>query len=234
MHSRQIIPASSKVIAGNTAYSFNTEFKSQGGPENEGGTDMDTAIIMKENKHTVEEIYALPEGQRAEIINGKWYDMAAPSTTHQRLVAAIGGEFRNFFKSKGGKCEAFISPFAVFINKDEYNYLEPDVLVVCDPEKIDEKGCHGAPDLVVEIVSPSSRIMDYMKKLVKYQETRVREYWIVDPLTRYTHIYNFDYEGAEDDTDKGTFELRQFGFDEAIVSKLYPEFSPVLAEEPGV
>ena len=192
---------------------------------------MDAATEYEENKHTVDEILALPDGQRAELINGVWYDMASPSATHQRLVMAIGAGLRSLFRSKKGKCEAFISPFAVFVNKDEYNYVEPDVLAVCDPSKIDDKGCHGAPDLVVEVVSPSSRVMDYIKKLAKYQETGVYEYWIVDPLTKVTHVYYFDYEGAEEDRDKGSFELRQFAFDEPIKSELYPDLSIVLADE---
>jgi Uma2 family endonuclease len=131
---------------------------------------MDAALNMDKygKGHTVDMIEALPEGKRAEIIDGVWYDMAAPSATHQMLVGAIYAEIRNHIKQKNGKCRTFVSPFAVYINNDEYNYLEPDVMVVCDPGKIDEKGCHGAPDLVVEVVSPSSRMNDYKMKLSKY------------------------------------------------------------------
>lgn len=74
------------------------------------------------------------------------------------------------------------------------NYLEPDICVICDPSKLDETGCHGAPDWVIEIVSPSSKARDYFKKLFKYRSAGVREYWIVDPAKKAVNVYQLEHE----------------------------------------
>ena len=104
---------------------------------------MDTARALE---YTVKDIVSLPEGERAELIDGVWYDMASPTPEHQGIVSAVNTELMNHIRRNGGKCKVFPAPFAVFLNNDDRNYLEPDVTVVCDGEKIDEKGCHGAPD----------------------------------------------------------------------------------------
>ena len=118
-----------------------------------------------ENFHTVEDIYKLPDGKRAELIDGCIYDMAPPGTTHQRILSYLHASIFNYISSHNGNCEVFPSPFAVFLNKDDFTYVEPDISVVCDKNKLDQKGCHGAPDWVIEIVSPGSRHMDYFTKL---------------------------------------------------------------------
>lgn len=135
---------------------------------------------MTQGSYTIKDIYALPDRQRAELIDGNIYMMAPPTTRHQRIVGALYTQIYNYLKGNRGKCEVIPSPFAVFLN-DEKNYVEPDISVICDPDKIDDDGCHGAPDWIVEIVSPGSRRMDYMIKLFKYRSAGVREYWIVDP-----------------------------------------------------
>ncbi len=89
------------------------------------------------------------------------------------------------------------APFAVFLNADDLNYVEPDISVICDQSKLDEKGCHGAPDWIIEIVSPGSRTMDYMTKLFKYRTAGVREYWIVDPEKSMVMVYAFEQDRAE-------------------------------------
>ena len=85
----------------------------------------------------------------------------------------------------------FRSPFAVFLNEDERNYVEPDISVICDMSKLDEYGCNGAPDWVIEITSPSDSQRDYGIKLFKYRAAGVREYWIVNPMTRTVNVYDF-------------------------------------------
>jgi len=92
----------------------------------------------------------------------------------------------------------FPAPFAIFLNKDDKNYVEPDISVICDNDKITDKGCHGAPDWVIEIVSPSSKAMDYFTKLFKYKTAGVREYWIVDPMKQRVTVYLFEKESVED------------------------------------
>lgn len=152
---------------------------------------MDSA---QENIHTIEDIYALPDGQRAELIDGQMYMMTPPNTRHQKLVMELSAVIHRYIKSHGGNCEVFPAPFAVFLNEDERNYVEPDISVICDKDKLNDKGCNGAPDWVIEIISPSDPQRDYGIKLFKYRTAGVREYWIVNPLTRTVNVYDFEHE----------------------------------------
>ena len=136
--------------------------------------------LLKSDSYTTEYIYALPEGQRAELIDGVIYDMAPPSRIHQELSGELFAMIREYIKTNNGSCKIYPAPFAVFLNEDDKNYVEPDISVICDPNKLDDKGCIGAPDWIIEIVSPSTKRMDYMIKLFKYRTSGVREYWIVD------------------------------------------------------
>lgn len=151
---------------------------------------------QESNTYTIEDIYALPEGKRAELIDGQIYDMAPPSYQHQRLVMELSATLRNHIKSKGGPCEVLPAPFAVFIKEDDTNYVEPDISVICDKDKISNRGCEGAPDFVIEIVSPSSRKMDYSLKNALYSDADVREYWIVDPARERTTVYRYEEDVA--------------------------------------
>lgn len=153
--------------------------------------------LRREDVYTVSDIYALPDGERAELIDGKIYYMAPPNTKHQRLLLDLSYQIQDYIKRGNGECEVFPAPFAVFLNKNNKNYVEPDISVICDKNKITEKGCHGAPDWVIEIVSPSSRSMDYMMKLFKYRSSGVREYWIVDPEQSVVTAYRFEKDTVE-------------------------------------
>ena len=152
--------------------------------------------------YTVEDIYELPDGERAELINGQIYDMAPPSRKHQRLALSLSRKIADYIDSKHGSCEVDIAPFAVFLNEDDYNYVEPDISVICDPAKLDDRGCNGAPDWIIEIVSPGSIKMDYYIKLFKYRSAGVREYWVVDPSKNVICVYNFQ----SDDMNSYTFQ----------------------------
>ncbi|MBQ9437633.1 MAG: Uma2 family endonuclease [Lachnospiraceae bacterium] len=147
--------------------------------------------LRKDEFYTVEDIFELPEGERAELIDGDMYMMAPPSIRHERIGLSLYRKIAGFLDEKGGSCEAFYSKAGVFLNEDEHTYVEPDVFVVCDPKKIKEKGCYGAPDWVIEVVSPSSKSMDYLIKLWKYKYAGVREYWIVDPNLKRVLVYQF-------------------------------------------
>ncbi len=118
---------------------------------------------------TVAEIEKLPEGQWAELINGEMYMLAAPALVHQDILGWIYMKIRSYIAEGKGKCKVLPAPFAVYELDDEYNYVEPDISVICDEGGLDEKGCHGAPDWVIEIVPPSSKYMDYVRKLTLYQ-----------------------------------------------------------------
>lgn len=150
--------------------------------------------------YTTDYIYALPDGQRAELIDGVIYDMAPPSFRHQKISGSLYAIIYNYIKSKNGSCEVITAPFAVFLNADDKTYVEPDISVICDANKLNDRGCNGSPDWIIEIVSPSSKRMDYFVKLFKYRTAGVREYWIVDPIKNRITVYNFENEDNEDYT----------------------------------
>lgn len=151
-------------------------------------------------EYTIADIYALPDGQRAELIDGQMYMMALPSRRHQRITLELSTIINNYIKKKGGTCEVDIAPFAVFLNADEKNYVEPDISVICNVDLLSDKGCTGAPDWIIEVVSPGSRRTDYFTKLFKYRTAGVREYWIVDPEKNRILVYSFESEDTGDYT----------------------------------
>lgn len=163
--------------------------------------------------YTIDDIYNLPDGQRAELIDGELYMMAAPGRLHQRLVKEFTYLIEDYIRHRNGDCEVYPSPFAVFLNADDRIYLEPDISVICDRNKLTDEGCKGAPDWIIEIVSPSSRAMDYNKKLFKYRTAGVREYWIVDPMNRQIMVYHFEHD---------TFE--QYFFSDKVKAGIYEDF----------
>ena len=148
--------------------------------------------LAQERTYTIADIYALPDGQRAELIDGQMYMMAPPTTNHQRLVAKLSHQILSHIDTKGGNCEVFPAPFAVFLNEDDKNYVEPDISVICDKNKLDEYGCNGAPDWIIEIISPSTGRFDYGIKLFKYRSAGVREYWIVNPYKKTVMVYDLE------------------------------------------
>ena len=170
--------------------------------------------IPQERVYTVNDIYDLPEGMRAELINGKIYYMAPPTRTHQKLVSIFNQIIANHIDSNHGMCEVYPAPFAVFLDESSINYVEPDISVICDPDKLDEKGCHGAPDWIIEIVSPGSRMMDYHVKLFKYCNAGVTEYWVVDPEKKRITVHNFLRETTE-----------EYGLYDSVPVGIYDNFS---------
>ena len=172
------------------------------------------SVRMEDVRCTVEDIYALPEGQRAELIDGYMYMMAPPKRQHQRILINLATEINNYIRRVSGNCEVVAAPFGVFLFNDDSNFVEPDISVICDPSKLDEDGCHGAPDWVIEIISPSSRKMDCIIKLDRYRRAGVREYWIVDPKTETVRVCNFE---------KGENEERDYGFNDVVRVGIYAD-----------
>ena len=152
--------------------------------------------LPEKNTYTTDYIYSLPEGQRAELIDGQIYNMAPPSRIHQKLITELVSTLHQHIKNNSGDCEVYPAPFAVFLNEDDQNYVEPDISVICDKNKLTDKGCNGAPDLVIEIISPSTQQMDYGIKLFKYRTAGVKEYWIINPTTRTVNVYDFEDENG--------------------------------------
>lgn len=110
-----------------------------------------TSALAQERRYTVEDIYGLPEGSRAELVDGRIYYMAPPNRKHQTIARELFSFINSYIKSKGGSCEPFFAPVAVFLNEDDINYVEPDISVICDSNKLTDKGCCGAPDRIIEI-----------------------------------------------------------------------------------
>lgn len=176
--------------------------------------------LPKAETYTVEDIYNLPDGERAELIDGQIYYMApTPSRIHQDLAGKMYATILQYIKTNGGKCEPYIAPFAVFLNKDDLTYVEPDVSVICDPDKLNDKGCNGAPDWIIEIVSIESRRMDYSTKMFKYQESGVREYWIVDPAKDRITVWDFENDNSE-----------EYSFKDKVKAGIYPDLYIDFAE----
>ena len=175
-------------------------------------------MALPERKYTTMDIYSLPEGERAELIDGAMYMMAPPSRVHQRMVMELSALIHDHIQSHGGDCEVDVAPFAVFLDDDDRTYVEPDISVICDKSKLDDAGCNGAPDWIIEIVSPSSRSMDYGIKLFKYRNAGVREYWIVDREKNRVMVYDFEHD-----------TLTEYTFSDSIKAGIYDELTIDLA-----
>ena len=180
---------------------------------------MNAAATKQLDSYTMEDIYNLPDGQRAELIDGELYMMATPNRVHQKFVMTLSNRIFNYIHGKNGNCEVYPAPFAVFLNADNDIYLEPDISVICDQNKLTDDGCKGAPDWILEIVSPSRRAMDYNKKLLKYGTAGVREYWIVDPVKQRTMVYNFEHDTVE-----------EYSFSDKVKAGIYEDFEIDFAE----
>ncbi len=142
-----------------------------------------------------------PEDERWEIIDGVLYDMSpAPSTKHQRVSRDLFVQIHSFLSEKP-ECEAFFAPFDVRLpEKDEadeaiINVVQPDIVVICDLSKIDDKGCRGAPDWIIEVLSPFTSSKDHIAKRLLYERMGVREYWLVHPLDEMITIFILGADG---------------------------------------
>lgn len=143
--------------------------------------------------HTLEDYLSLPDDQRVELIDGVFYDMAAPTTVHQSIAGFLHKKFLDFVMEKKGPCFPFISPVDVQLDCDDRTVVQPDVLVVCDRSKYRDGRVWGAPDLAVEVLSPSTRRKDMQLKMFKYAGAGVREYWMVDPEKKLVVQYDLEH-----------------------------------------
>ena len=155
--------------------------------------------------------------ERVELLKGKILEMSAPSPIHQEISGNLQGALFVFLKNS--KCKLYTAPFDVrFPQKGEsqvYTVVQPDLCVVCDLEKIDSKGCVGAPDLVFEILSPGNSKKEMKSKFALYQEEGVREYWVVDPERELVFVYV-----AENKKFRPTIPIE----DDYVCSTIFPDF----------
>ncbi len=153
--------------------------------------------IRDDGHYTYADYCKWDDDKRWELIDGVAYAMSpAPSTMHQSILGALYAQLYNFLI--GHPCKVFLAPIDVRLDadKDDDTVVQPDIVVICDRSKIDGKGCNGAPDLVVEIISPSSSRYDKILKFNKYLESGVKEYWLVDPRDKTVTVFSFQ-EGAK-------------------------------------
>lgn len=153
------------------------------------------ALPAEKARYTFADVLAWPDDERAELINGEVFMMApAPSRGHQGISVELTRQFANYLEGK--KCKAYHAPFDVRLFEKDGDtpenvdtVVEPDLVVICDPSKLDDRGCKGAPDMVVEILSPSTQRHDRLVKLGLYQRAGVQEYWIVSPEEQTVQVF---------------------------------------------
>ncbi len=161
-----------------------------------GALHAEEPVKKQQGTYTLADYYALPEDQRVELIDGVFYDMTAPSTFHQILAGEAYRQISNYIQTHKGRCIPFISPVDVQLDCDDKTMVEPDVAIVCDKGKIIRRCIMGAPDFVLEVISPGTRRKDYTTKMMKYMNAGVREYWVVDPDKQMIFVYFFESESC--------------------------------------
>ena len=149
----------------------------------------------KQGEYTLEDYYAIPDDRRVELIDGVIYDMASPGNIHQALSSDISWQLQNYVSANHGRCMVYTAPFDVQLDMDNRTMVEPDIVVICNHDRLKRFGCFGAPEFVIEILSPSTRRKDVTIKIHKYMNAGVREYWIVDPRDRNVTVILNEEEG---------------------------------------
>ncbi len=174
---------------------------------------MSPALQTQPDMITLEQYEALPEDKRAEVFDGVVYDMASPSQIHQAVSMQLSTVINNYLLRKKGSCSIFSAPFDVKLSDSPLTIVQPDIMVVCDKDKLDGKRCNGTPDFIIEIVSPDNAADDYIRKLYYYKNYGVREYWIVDPKRKTITVNYFD----------GNIVSVQYPFDSIIKVNIYED-----------
>lgn len=141
---------------------------------------------------TLEQYEALPEDIRAEVFDGVIYNMSSPSQDHQTISTELTTILNTYVKKSKGSCRVFHAPFDVMLSDNPLTIVQPDLMIVCDKTKLDGRRCNGAPDFIIEIVSPGNPADDYIRKLYYYKNYGVREYWIVDPRRKSVVVNYFE------------------------------------------
>ncbi len=175
--------------------------------------------LPKDEIYTSEDYWNLSDNERAELIDGRLYNMAPPTRIHQELVITLSSAILQHIKNNHGICKVYPAPFAVNLSSNDKTWVEPDISIICNKNILSDRGCEGPPDWIIEIVSPGSARIDYSVKLFKYRTAGVREYWIVNPMTKTVQTYSFE---DEEDSNQYTFEAE-------IPSHIFEDFTIKIA-----
>ena len=171
--------------------------------------------LPQKQSYTTEDYWNLPEDVRAELIDGQIYYQAAPNRMHQTILSELHAAIHSYLKSKKGTCRIYPAPFAVKpFENDDKTIVEPDISVICNPNKLTDRGCTGAPDWIVEIVSPSTSSHDYVRKLNLCMDAGVRDYWIIDPRSKRILVYHLE---------KTDFEVKTYTFQDRVKANIYDD-----------
>lgn len=157
---------------------------------------------IEDKIYTYDDYLKFTDNEIVEIIDGRISAMSpAPSRIHQELIMEISAEIRNYIKSNNGKCKVYPAPFDVVLVSenqnatDSKNIVQPDISVICDKSKLTDKGCTGSPDMIIEIISPFNPSNDYVRKLNLYEQFKIKEYWIVNPMKKNILVYTLTDNG---------------------------------------
>ena len=171
------------------------------------------ALPPQSEPMTLEQYEVLPEDIRVEVFDSVAYDMASPSEIHQTISTELPTILNIYIKSKKGACRVFHAPFDVKLCENPLTIVQPDLMIICDRNKLDGKRCNGAPDFIIEIASPSNATDDYIRKLFYYKNYGVREYWIVDTRRKIVTVNYFEGENVN----------VQYSFDSTIKVNIYDD-----------
>lgn len=191
---------------------------------------MSISAPKPDRKYTYSDYLQWPDDERWEIIDGIPYDMSpAPSTGHQAISMELGRQLANYLLDKGNGCRVFAAPFDVRLPQEEVrdedieNVVQPDLSIICDLSNLDERGCKGAPTVVIEIISPSTAKKELNEKFNLYERSGIPEYWVVFPGLNVVVIYSLDDEGKYQKT--GEYSAKQ-----VLTSPLFPGLEIKLEE----
>ncbi|WP_245543307.1 Uma2 family endonuclease [Kyrpidia tusciae] len=161
---------------------------------------LSSSVHQPDRRYNYEDYLNWLDDKRWELIDGVPYDMSpSPSRRHQFILGQLAAEFTSYLRGK--PCEAFVAPFDVRLfaetkGDDEiFDVVQPDLSVICDTAKLDERGCAGSPDLIVEILSPSTGKKDRWIKYKLYERAGVKEYWIVEPVNSTVEVFRLNLDG---------------------------------------
>lgn len=188
-------------------------------------------LPAKQAQYTFADVLTWDEGENAEIINGKVFMMATPSRIHQKISMELSRQLANYLEGKS--CEVYPAPFSVRLFEQDGDSpenvdtaVEPDISVVCDQSKLDKYGCKGAPDMIIEILSPSTRRQDRLVKLNLYQRAGVREYWIADPDNKSIQVFTLESGALKIREDYGREDIAKVN----VLDGCFIELSKVFSE----